>query len=219
MAEAITVVLCEDHVMVRIGLRRLLEDHADIRVVGEAGDAETAVTIAGLQRPDVMVMDIGLQGTNGVEGTRMVRVASPRTRVLVLTAHDDVAYLRRAFEAGAAGYLVKDAADLELVLAVREVAAGREYVDSSLGAALLSPPARVVRPSGPGGQLSERELDVLRLIALGETNAEIAKALFVSVRTVETHRAHLHQKLGLKARSELVAYAREIGLLGLADGP
>ena len=138
---------------------------------------------------------------------------SPNTRVLVLTVHDDIAYLRQAFDAGAAGYLVKEAADVELVLAVRQVAAGQQYVHPTLGAALLAPDAPGARPAGPGGELSGREVEVLRLIALGLTNTEISGELFVSKRTVETHRAHIQQKLGLHTRAELAAFAREAKIL------
>jgi two-component system, NarL family, response regulator NreC len=136
----------------------------------------------------------------------------------VLTVHDDVAYLRQAFAAGARGYLVKDAADVELVLAIRQVASGEEYVHPRLGAALLNPSA-AGRAAGPGGELSEREVEVLHLLALGHTNAEIATELYVSVRTVETHRAHIQQKLGIKARADLVRYALERGLLEEDGGP
>ena len=212
MAERIRVALCDDHAVVRGGLRRILDDEPDMDVVGEAGDAEQAEAVASDAHPDVFVMDLGLPGASGIDATRRVLAASPATAVLVLTVHDDVAYLRKAFEAGARGYLVKDAADVELVIAVRRVAAGEEYVHPSLGAALLSVGGGV-RPSGPGGELSDREVDVLRLVALGFTNTEIASELFVSVRTVETHRAHVQQKLGLKARADLVHYAREAGLL------
>ncbi|MGC1512986.1 MAG: response regulator transcription factor [Acidimicrobiales bacterium] len=213
MAEPIRVALCDDHAVVRSGLRRILADEADIEVVGEAGNATDAVAVAAAEQPDVFVMDLGLPDTNGIEATRQVLVASPATAVLVLTAHDDVAYLRRAFDAGARGYLIKDAADVELVLAVRRVASGEEYVHPSLGAALLAPEAAGVRPSGPGGELSEREVDVLRMVALGHTNADIATALYVSVRTVESHRAHVQLKLGLKARADLVRVARDFGLI------
>jgi len=137
---------------------------------------------------------------------------SPPTAVLVLTVHDDVAYLRKAFDAGARGYLVKDAADVELVQAIRQIARGQEYVHPRLGAALLGT-AKAGRLAGPGGELSEREIEVLRLVALGNTNSEIAKQLYVSVRTVESHRAHVQQKLGLKVRADLVRVARDHGLL------
>jgi len=212
MSDVIRVALCDDHAVVRSGLARIVADEPDLEVVGEAGTAEEAIAVARAERPDVFVMDLGLPGTSGIEATRRIAEASPPTAILVLTVHDDVAYLRKAFDAGARGYLVKDAADVELVLAIRQVASGEEYVHPRLGAALLSPGAtgRVV---GPGGELSERELEVLRLVALGNTNTEIAGELYVSVRTVETHRAHVQQKLGIKARADLVRYAREHGLL------
>jgi two-component system response regulator NreC len=213
LAEPIRVALCDDHAVVRSGLRRILSAEDGIEVVGEAGNAADAVALAVAVSPDVFVMDLGLPGVNGIDATRQVRDASPATAVLVLTVHDDVAYLRKAFDAGARGYLVKDAADVELVLAVRRVAAGDEYVHPSLGAALLAQEATTARPSGPGGELSEREVDVLRMVALGHTNADIAEELYVSVRTVETHRAHVQQKLGLKARADLVRVAREFGLI------
>ena len=219
MADVIRVALCDDHAVVRSGLRRILADEADIEVVGEAGTAEEAVALAGATRPDVFVMDLGLPGTSGIAATREVVAANPSTKVLVLTVHDDVAYLRKAFDAGARGYLVKEAADVELILAVRHVATGQDYVHPALGAALLAPGATAPRAGGPGGELSERELEVLRLVALGHTNAEIAAELYVSVRTVETHRAHLQQKLGIKTRADLVRYAREIGLLEEEAGP
>ena len=213
MNDPIRVALCDDHAVVRSGLRRILAEEPDLEVVGEAGTAEEAVEVAKAEQPDVFVMDLGLPDVSGIEATRRVTAASPKTAILVLTVHDDVAYLRKAFEAGAHGYLVKDAADVELVLAVRQVAAGEEYVHPRLGAALLDAGTANPRAAGPGGELSERELAVLRLVALGYTNAEIAAELYVSVRTVETHRAHVQQKLGIKARADLVRYAREHELL------
>jgi DNA-binding NarL/FixJ family response regulator len=219
LPDAIRVALCDDHAVVRSGLRRILDDEPDITVVGEAGNAEDAVALATAEHPDVFVMDLGLRGTSGIDATRQVRAASAETAVLVLTVHDDVGYLRRAFNAGATGYLVKDAADVELVMAVRHVAAGDNYVHPSLGAALLEPEVVTARPSGPGGELSEREVDVLRLVALGHTNADIAEELYVSVRTVETHRAHVQQKLGVKSRAELVRITREHGLISEDPGP
>jgi len=219
LAEPIRVGLCDDHAVVRSGLRRILDDESDITVVGEAGNAEDAVALASAEHPDVFVMDLGLPGTSGIDATRQVLAVSGETAVLVLTVHDDVAYLRRAFDAGATGYLVKDAADVELVMAVRHVAAGDNYVHPSLGAALLDPEVATARPSGPGGELSEREVDVLRLVALGLTNADIAEELFVSVRTVETHRAHVLQKLGVKSRAELVRIARQHGLISEDPDP
>jgi two-component system response regulator NreC len=214
----IRVVLCDDHRVIRSGLRRILEAEPDIEVVGEAGSAQECLAVARDALPDVVVLDIGLPGINGIEAARLLREEGERARILMLTVHDDVAYLRRAFEAGASGYLVKEAADIELVLAVRQVAEGRPYVHPSLGAALLTQEPGPRDATGPAAQLSERETEVLRLIALGHTNAEIAASLFLSVRTVESHRAHIQQKLGVRNRSDLVAYARAAGVLGHAAG-
>ena len=214
MDEIVRVALCDDHAVVRAGLRAILAAEPGFEVVAEAGTVADAERIAREHLPDVFVMDLNLPDGNGLDGTRKVLAASPTTRVIVLTVHDEVAYLRRAFEAGATGYLIKEAADLELVQAVREVAEGRRYVHPRLGADLLtSATSEPDRPSGPGGELSERELDVLRLIARGYTNAQMADELHVSIRTIETHRAHIQQKLGVRSRSELVEAANAAHLL------
>lgn len=215
MAErpTVRVALCDDHGVVRGGLRRIIDAEDDLEVVGEAGSVREAVTLAVAERPDVFVMDIGLPDGNGVTATLEVRRVSPSTRVLILSVHDDVAYLRRAFEAGADGYMVKEAADVELVQAIRQVADGRQYVHPTLGAALLAADVPLARLHGPGGDLTAREIEVLRAVALGLTNGEIATQLFVSVRTVESHRAHIQQKLDIRSRAELVRYARDSGLL------
>lgn len=209
----VRVALCDDHSVVRSGLRRILAAEPDLEVVGEAGTIREAVILAAAERPDVFVMDLNLPDGSGITATATVRKVSPATRVLVLTVHDDVAYLRRAFEAGADGYVLKEAADVELVHAVRQVASGHQYVHPTLGAALLAPDAPTARLGGPGGDLSEREVEVLRCIALGSTNSEIAERLYVSVRTVETHRAHVQQKLNIRTRAQLVRFARDAGLL------
>jgi two-component system response regulator NreC len=219
VADRIRIALCDDHAVVRSGLRRILEAEPDLEVIAEAGTADEAVAVAHDAQPDVFVMDVGLPDRNGIAATAEVCEVSPATKVLVLTVHDDVAYLRRAFAAGAAGYLLKEAADIELVQAVRQVAKGRQYVHPTLGAALLAPDAATARPAGPGGELSERELEILGFIANGLTNAEIAKQLCVSVRTVETHRAHIHQKLDVRTRAELVRVAREAGVLAVDESP
>ncbi len=184
-----------------------------MEVIGEAGTVAEAIALAEVCVPDVFVMDLGLPDGSGIDATAAVVLVSPATRVLILTVHDDVAYLRRAFDAGASGYLVKEAADVELVQAVRLLARGKKYVHPVLGASLLAPDAPLTRVGGPGGELSDRELDVLRMIALGLTNAEIGQRLFVSVRTVETHRSHIHQKLDVRNRAELVRRAKQAGLL------
>lgn len=191
----------------------ILDAEPGLEVVGEAGTAAEAVLLASQVAPDVFVIDIGLPDRSGIDATADIIEASPGTRVLVLTVHDDVAYLRRAFDAGAAGYLLKEAADVELVQAVHQVTSGGQYVHPSMGAALLAREAAPARLGGPGGELSDREVEVLRLIALGLTNPQIADELFVSVRTVETHRAHVYQKLGVRERAELVRLAREADLL------
>ncbi len=220
MADVVRIALCDDHAVVRSGLRRILDAEDDLEVVGEAGTVTEAVALAATCLADVFVMDLGLPDGSGIAATAEVVRVSPATRVLVLTVHDDIAYLRRAFKAGAAGYLVKEAADIELVQAVRQVASGRQYVHPSLGAALLAADAPPARLGGPGGELSDRELAVLRLVALGLTNAEIGQRLFVSVRTVETHRSHIQQKLNVRNRAELVRCAKEAGLLDVDEpGP
>lgn len=209
----VRVALCDDHGVVRSGLRRILATEPDLQVVGEAGTIREAIVLAASERPDVFVMDLNLPDGSGINATASVRKASPATRVLILTVHDDLAYLRRAFEAGADGYVLKEVADVELVHAVRQVASGHQYVHPTLGAALLAPDTPTARLGGPGGDLSEREVEVLRFIALGSTNSEIAEGLYVSVRTVETHRAHIQQKLNVRTRAQLVRFARDAGLL------
>lgn len=213
MPDRLRVALCDDHAVVRSGLRRILEDEAGMEVVGEATTADEAVAVAISERPDVFVMDLTLPGKGGVAATRRIRELSPTTRVLVLTMHDDVAYLREAFAAGAAGYVLKSAADIELVQALQVVGAGGRYVHPTLGAALVEPPSSCAEDIRPQGALSDREVEVLRLLALGHTNPEIASTLHLSVRTVETHRANLQQKLGVRTRAELARFARESGLL------
>lgn len=217
MPEVVRVALCDDHAVVRRGLQLILEAEADMVVVGESGNAAEAVLLAEESRPDVFVMDLGLPDGSGIAATAELQRVSPTTRVLILTVHDDVAYLRLAFSAGAAGYVVKEAADAELVDAVRQVAAGRQYVHPALGAALLAPGGTSANPAaalvGPGGELSQREVEVMRFMAMGLTSAEIAERLYVSVRTIETHRSHIHQKLDVRNRAQLVRRARDAGLL------
>jgi DNA-binding NarL/FixJ family response regulator len=192
----------------------ILDEHAGIDVVGDVGTAAEAVDLASSEQPDVFVVDLALPDDSGVKLTRRILDVSPQTRILILTMYDDVDRLRDAFAVGASGYLVKEAADFELVLAIETVASGQRYVHPSLGAALLGVKDH---PEGrrrePGRQLSEREYEVLRLLALGHTNAEVARELCLSVRTVETHRLHIQQKLGLRARSDLVRFARDEGLV------
>lgn len=217
MDDPVRIVLCDDHGVVRSGLRLILETEDDLTVVGQAASGEEAISLAAEVRPDVLVMDVGLPDMSGTEAASEVLAANPGTRVLMLTVQDDVAYLRRAFDAGAAGYLLKEAADVELVEAVRQVASGRQYVHPAMGAALLAPQAALQQLGGPGGQLSERETEVLRLVALGLTNPQIAEELTVSVRTVETHRSHIYRKLDVSERADLVRIARDADLLDDPD--
>ncbi len=209
----IRVLLVDDHAVVRSGLRRILEAQAEIEVVGEAENGERAVFEAIANKPDVVVMDIVMPGKSGLEATPEVLQAVPEARVLVLSMEEAPTYVRRAFEAGASGYVLKDAADTEVVEAVRSVARGEKYVNPALGARLVTAEAAERRRSEED-PLSEREREVLSLLALGHTNQEIATSLYISVRTAETHRAHIMQKLGLSTRADLVRYALDNGLVG-----
>ena len=209
---SIRVVIVDDHAVVRSGLKLLLEAEQDITVVGEAGSAEEGVRATRLEKPDVVLLDVVMPGRSGIDATPELRKAAPSARVLMLSMQDDPSYVREAFAAGASGYVLKEAADVELVQAVREVAAGGRYVHPALGARLASAEVDAAARAA-ADPLSEREREVLRLLALGHTNQEIAKMLFISVRTAETHRAHIMQKLGLQTRAELVRYALANGLL------
>src|SRR5215217_9538590 len=207
----ITIVLADDHAVVRSGLRLLLDQAGGLHVVSEAGDAESALRTVLGHKPSVLVLDLNMPGElTSLEAIPKVADASPGTRVVVLTMQEDPEFARQALRAGAAGYVLKEAADSELVEAVRRVAGGDTYLNPSLGAKLAAAPPE---PSGPPDDLTEREVEVLRLIALGHTNVEIAGQLFLSVRTVESHRAHIQQKLGRATRAELVHYALEHGLV------
>ncbi len=210
--DVVRVLIVDDHAVVRSGLRLLLDAEPDIEVVAEAGDIGTAVLEARATKPDVILMDVVMPGRSGIAGTPAVLKEAPGARVLVLSMQDDPRYVREAFAAGAAGYVLKEAADTELVAAVREVAAGGRYVHPALGARLAAAEAEE-RARAEADPLSERERQVMRLLALGHTNQEIAKMLYISVRTAETHRAHIMQKLRLSTRAELVRYAIQHGLL------
>ena len=209
---SIRVVIVDDHAILRAGLRRVLEAEPDIEVVGEAPSADRAVFEAISGQPDVVLMDVMMPGKTGIEGMPAVLQAVPTAKVLVLSMQDDPRYVREAFAAGAAGYVLKEAADSEVVGAVRAVAAGERYVHPALGARLIAAEAEEQRRAEQD-PLSEREREVLRLLALGHTNQEIAQTLYISVRTAETHRAHIMQKLRLTSRAELVRYALAEGML------
>ena len=208
----IRVLVVDDHAIVRAGLRRVLDAEPDIETVGEAPNAERAVFEAMAHKPDVVLMDVVMPGTSGIEIIPTLQQNVPEAKVLVLSMQDDPHYLREAFDAGASGYVLKEAADTEVVDAVRAVAAGERYVHPALGARLVEADA-AERRRADEDPLSDREREVLRLLALGHTNQEIAKLLYISVRTAETHRAHIMQKLRLSSRAELVRYALSEGLL------
>jgi DNA-binding NarL/FixJ family response regulator len=214
----IKVLIVDDHAVVRSGLRRVLEAEDDLEVVAEAGNKRDAVFEARAQKPDVILMDVVMPGESGIEATPAVMQEAPDAKVLVLSMQDDPQYVREAFAAGATGYVLKEAADSELVAAIREVASGGRYVHPALGARMIASDAEAKRRAEED-PLSDREREILRLLALGHTNQEIAKMLYISVRTAETHRAHIMQKLRLQTRAELVRYALHQGLLDDGVGP
>jgi two-component system, NarL family, response regulator NreC len=199
--EKTTIVLADDHPVVRSALRMLLEAEPGFEVVAEAGDAPGAVRYARGHKPTILILDLNMPGPSSLESIPAIKEASPGTQIVVLTMQAETAFARQALQAGVAGYVLKEAADDELVTAVRTAAQGDTYLQPALGARMAAEPER------PDDDLSERETEVLRRIALGYTNSEIAEQLFLSIRTVESHRAHIQQKLGLTTRSELVRYA------------
>jgi two-component system response regulator NreC len=204
-----TIVLADDHTVVRNALRLLLDAEPGFEVVAEAGDVDTAVRYVRGHKPTVLILDLNMPGRSSLDAVPDIRAASPQTEIVVLTMQNEPAFARRALQAGVRGYVVKEAADAELVQAVRSAAAGDTYLQPALGARLAA------GDGGDGEELSERERDVLRLIALGHTNAEVAEQLYISIRTVESHRAHIQQKLSLSSRAELVRYALERGLIDI----
>jgi two-component system, NarL family, response regulator NreC len=206
----VTIVLADDHKVVRSGLRMLLESDARWRVLDEAGSVSETVEVVRESRPQVLVLDLNMGGESSLDVIPQLRAEMPDTQIVVLTMQNDSAFARAALRAGAVGYVLKDAADAELMNAVELAAQGRTYLNPELGASLASEPkADESRP----GNLSPRELEVLKLIALGHTNGEIASTLILSVRTVESHRAHIQQKVSLSTRAELVAFARDHGVM------
>lgn len=206
-ADTVTIVIADDHAVVRSALRMLLDAEPDFEVVAEAGDTDSAVRYVRGHRPAVLILDLNMPGGSSLPAVPEIKKASPETEIVVLTMQDEPGFAREAMQAGVLGYILKEAADEELVKAVRMAAGGQTYLQPELGARLAAEPA------GPERELSEREIEVLRLIALGHTNAEVAEQLYLSVRTVESHRAHIQQKLRLARRSELVRYALEHGLI------
>jgi len=212
-ATSIRIVLVDDHAVVRAGLAHLLADHDGLELVGQAGDVDHALEVVEVKRPDVVVLDIDLGEANAlVDALPAMLTHVHRPQVLILSMHDDAEHVRAAFAAGANGYLLKDAAEDELVYAILALARGERYVHPVLGARLAA-----ASLEGPDDPLTDRERDITRMLALGHTNQEIAAGLFLSVRTIESHRAHVMAKLGLTSRAQLVRWALDARLIGPSD--
>lgn len=207
------ILIVDDHGVLRAGLRALLDGESNMVVVGDTADGEEAIHQAIELNPDVILMDINMPGLDGLEVTQKILARLPATRVLLLTVHEDSSLMRKALDVGAAGYILKRAVESELINAIHAVARGDIYVDPAMTRALLQKSSS--KPSNQGylEPLSPREAEVLKLIARGYTNRQIAERLTISVRTVESHRANLMDKLDLHSRVELVRYAREHGML------
>jgi two-component system response regulator NreC len=210
-----TVVIADDHAVVRSGLKALLDAEPGFEVTGEARDVRSAMTFVRAQSPDVLVLDLNMPGEPSLPAIPGLLEASPGTAIVVLTMQSDPAFAREALRAGALGYVLKESANAELVEAVRSAKEGRTYLQPQLGGRLAAEPPE---PEAGADDLSERETEVLQMIALGHTNTEIAEHLYLSVRTVESHRAHIQQKLRLSTRAELVRHALEHGLVDLSNG-
>jgi two-component system response regulator NreC len=205
-----TIVIADDHTVVRQGLRLLIEAEDALQVVAEAGTVPDAERLTRAHRPTVLVLDLNMHGESGLEAIPRIRESAPDTAIVVLTMQDDPGFARQALQSGALGFVLKEAADEELLHAIHSAANGENYLNPRLGARLAAAPDT---PTGPPDDLTAREAEVLRLIALGHTNAEIAGQLFLSTRTVETHRAHIQQKIRRTTRAELVRYALDHHLI------
>jgi two-component system response regulator NreC len=199
-----TVVIADDHTVVRQGLRLLIDAEPAMQVVAEAGTVPDAERLTRAHRPTVLVLDLNMHGESGLDAIPRIREQSPDTAIVVLTMQDDPGFARQALQTGALGFVLKEAADEELLEAIHLAARGENYLNPRLGARLATAPTG---PAGPPDDLTDREVEVLRLIALGHTNTEIADQLFLSTRTVETHRAHIQRKIRRTTRADLVRYA------------
>jgi DNA-binding NarL/FixJ family response regulator len=212
----IRILLADDHTVLRDGLRAMLERQPDMAVVAEAGDGRDCLRLTEETSPDVVVMDIGMPNLNGIEATRRIAEEQPRTAVLVLSMHQDESYILRAFKAGAKGYLLKDSPRADVLEAIRAVAAGRRFVTRKIGRMLQEEYVRLLESRGLDDSydlLTDREREVLQLVAEGKVNKEVALLLNISLTTVETHRTHVLQKLGLHSIPELILYAVRKGII------
>jgi DNA-binding NarL/FixJ family response regulator len=212
----VRILLADDHTVVRQGLRKLLEERPDWEVIGEAGDGREAVRLAEQHKPDVAILDVAMPLLNGIEATRQITKRVPSTRVLVLSMHADEAYVTQILQAGATGYLLKDSADVDLLNAVAEAALGRSFFSPAIARVMLDDYVRQLADKGVTDRyesLSEREREIFQLIAEAKTNKEIAALLNVSPSTVETHRAHIMEKLDLHSAAEIVLYAVRRGVI------
>ena len=210
----IRVLIADDHAILRAGLRMLIDSQTDMKVIAEAPNGEEAIRLASTQHPDVVILDITMPGGGGLRAVSEILKVCASTRVLLLTMHEEPAYLRTALASGAAGYVLKKSVDANLHAAIRSVHKGRSYVDSELASALIQHALPDLnQPGRPDEVLSERELQVLKLVAEGFSSREIAEQIYIGVKTVETYRARFAEKLGLKSRADLVRYALEVGLL------
>jgi len=212
----ITIVLADDHTLVREGIRSLLEGQSDIAVVGEASDGREAVALARALRPDIVIMDIAMPGLGGIEATRQIRRELPSVRVVILSMYDNEEYITQVFQAGATGYVLKRAAATDLVTCLRVVHQGDVFLHPTIASRVIKDYLHRLNSTDadhPEEQLTPREREVLQLMAEGRQNAEIAKVLNVSVKTVETHKAHILEKLQTHDREKLLAYAMRLGLI------
>jgi DNA-binding NarL/FixJ family response regulator len=207
----IRILLADDHVLVRQGFKMILSAQPDMQIVGEATNGREAVEAAEKLQPDIVLMDVTMPELNGIEATRRLATASPRTRVLALSMHKDAVYVREILRAGARGYLLKDSADADLIAAVRSVAKGEGYLSPAVSDAVLTDYRRHV--TDPLDLLTTREREVLQMIAEGKTNKEIATTLNLSVYTIEAHRGRVMEKLNLHSTGELVRFALRSGLI------
>ena len=216
MSKRIRVLLADDHVLIRAGLRLVVEAQADLTVVGEAGDGREAVAMAESLKPDVVVMDIGMPNLNGIEAARQVLEKAPDAQIVMLSMHSDEGYVLRALKAGAKAYLLKDSAEADLARAIRAAAEGKSFFSPAVGKVLLEDYVRKLQRTGGEDSyelLSPREREILQLVAEGKSSKDIANLLNLSVYTVETHRARVMQKLNLRGIPELILYAVRKGII------